>query len=898
MSGMPDLICQAGGTTRRLLFSTLILLSLTGVLPVRQLHSSEPLLLEARIIHTPMTALRPDQKFVVQARVDGATRQVSFMRIYYKTQHELSFSYLEMTRAGAGFIGELPESEIASGEMQYFILALVGASDATTYPAENPYGNPLTVSVAPGRARSARTTVPPASVPVAPPTVQPTPTRNINDAPPEEFASPTDLSDLGPLLVLSPEDGETFGEGEEVLIAVSFMPSDDDAVDPASISLLVDGQNVTGNAEVTENVLTYSTLELGPGAHQIHVQGHFQSGAELPGQAWNFIVKGKAKRLSGTPAFRGRVFAESRHENISDVSFDDNNIGGNVSGQAGFAKYNARVFLTSREDNQFQPRHRFTARVDLPLVGFTVGDTYPRFNDLMLWGKRVRGVHGRLRLGFFNADVITGQTVRKVHSALALVKDSLADSTFKTVTGADSTQLTGATHSQNLLGLRASFGSGKNFQLGFNVLKVRDDTTSVGTSRGDTLFTLPQDNLVVGSDFLLAFANHRIEFRAGGAISWLSTDITGGPANLDSLESQFDVEVPDFLDPEKLKYWLIFNSSTTPIDPRDLTSVAYNASFRFNMLNNNLEVGYKSIGSQYNSQGNSFLRNNLRGFYVQDRFRLWQNKLYLNLGLENYDDNFDADDQNKPTALRTVTTGFSVFPGAGLPTVSFNLRNYNRDNDLTSVTFDTLNFDPTNPAAATIDTLDNRENNTTRDLSVQLSYDTRFLNLNNSISLSLITSGRDDKFVPITENSSNVQVLSVRSTYPFPLVTTVNFAHNNNQFGDGLNDFKFSMFGAKAEYGFWRNRLNTYVGTNITSASGVSLSDTSGTALKTVTDYSRFAFNTGARFEISPGHFVLLDGSIIRFNDNGSTTDQSTTISTTNPSFTDRIFRLYYEKRF
>ncbi len=869
----------------------MLFLVLTLPEPVRPVFTSGPQ--QTRIVHNPTTTLRRNQPLHIEARLDGVAPRVVYVRLYYKVQGSDSYDYIEMSRGGSTYVGEVPASEIVGNKLQYFILALVGSQQVITHPELNPYGNPIEVVISgeaapPATPTRQRVTPPPArSQPSQP---LPDATRNSQRKPATTLAeTATDLDDDGPILILSPENGEEFGEGEEVLIALSFLGSGDDAVDAQSVALFVDGVNVTPEADVSENVLTYTAPDPGPGEHRIQVRGKLVSGAELPGQTWSFQVKGEARRSrDNNLAFRGRVFAETRHENISNTSFDENNIGGHIAGEYGVADYEARLYLTSREDRFSQPRHRYTFRLDLPVVGVTFGDVYPRFNDLMLWGKRVRGLHGRVHLGFFNVDVITGETARQVDPVVAV--DSLGQE-LKTIAGTDSIATFG-THEQNLFGLRASFGGGRNFQLGFNFLKVRDDTTSL---RPGEFSTFPQDNLVVGSDFLLRFLNRRVEFRAAVAMSWLTNDITGGPLKKEDIEEQFDVELPDFLDPEEIQDFLIFNSSTTPIDPRDLTSLAFNTGLRLNVLNNNLELGYKSIGSEYNSLGNAFLRNNLRGFYIQDRFRVYQNKIYLNLGFESYDDNFDADDQNPATNLQTISTGVSIYPGRGLPNLSFNLRNHSRDNGIATQTLDTLSVTP-----MIVDTLDNREDNTTRDVSVQLNYDTRFANLNHSISVSWISSGRNDKFVPLTENSSNVQLLSVRSVYPFPLTTTVNFARNSNDFSDGLNTFEFNMFGAKGEYRLLNDRLNTYLGINFTSASGQTFSDTTQTSLPTaISDYKRIAFTGGARFEISSGHFVMLDASLIKFDDNGATFDPAApTIPIPNPSFTDRILRVYYEKRF
>lgn len=877
-------------------FRNIMTLILLAVLVTVAL-SSETAPEEPRIIHVPVNSLRQNEKLVVEARVDGATSRVVYMRLYYRSQGEQSYDYIEMRQGSVGFFAELSPSRFSLPEVEYFILALLGNQEVVTYPERNPYGSPIAVQIASGAVPE------PKPRREQPPVVQPpgadTTYAETEETPRTETVSAPSSSD-SPILTLSPEQGETFSVGDELVVAASY-DAQADSIDIHSLNLIIDGNNVTLDADVSDYLITYTTTVRTPGTHRIHLQGYYQSGVELPASVWTFEVEGEMQEEEVADEYRepiasGRVYAESRQENISDQSFSDNSIGGIMSGKYGIAEYNARLYLTTREDAAFQPRNRYSFNLDIPVLGVTLGDTYPRFNDLMLWGKRVRGVHARAHFGFINFDFITGETTRRVQQTTI--------DTLTTPTTPDTT--TSVTPKQDLLGLRTSFGSGENFQLGFNMVKVRDDTTSL---RGaDTFLTLPQDNLVVGSDLLLAFANRRIEFRAAVAFSLLSQDISGGVANKDSLEKQYDVDLP--FDPADFSDYLIINSSTTPLDPRDLTSLAYNFNLRFNFLNHNIQAGYKSIGSQYTSLGNSFLRTNLRGFYINDRFRLFENRLYLNLGFEHYLDNFDADNANPSTTLQTVNTGVSFFPGQGFPSLTLNLRNHRRDNGSNSLFVNATDITPTG------------ENTHTQDLSVQMNYDTRIFDVNHTVSASYILSDRNDEFnsarlnsgLPSTETSSNVQVLSVRTRYNIPLVTTFNFARNDNQSSEArlpngstrpLNSFEFTMFGAKAEYYFFNNRLETHAGFNLTSSEGVnSVVDSTKTPpdllSSSITDYTRTMFNLGARYEISPGHYFLIDGSLIFFNDSGVTFDRTTPTPTVtqNPSFTDRIFRLYYEKRF
>ncbi len=864
--------------SRKLLLSLLAVASFAGGQAFANPGLPEPP--GARIIHTPVAALRENEVFVAEARVDGSSERVIFMRLYFRSKNQNSFDYVEMAPGGAGFFAELRPNRFSPPELHYFVLALLADQNVITYPEWNPYGNPIIVNIGAG--------VPPTPQPQV---MEPLPEIQPAQQPVEEPPLPSaptslDTNAEGPVLILSPESGEQFSAGEDVIVAASFF-SPDAEIDVSSINLFVDGENVTLQAEITENLLTYTAKNLPPGTHQVLIQGHYVSGAQLPSASLAFQVVGEQKRQTAAANFSARVFAETRQEKISGFNFSDNNIGGQLSGRHSILKYDANVFLTTREDSRQQPFHRYSLNLEIPVLGVTLGDTYPRFNDLMLWGKRVRGVWGRLHTGVFNVDVVYGQTNRRISPIAAI--DPTTGQPFQTVAGQDSIAIASGSFGQDLLGLRQSWGSGRNFQLGFNLLKVRDSFSKAADSTAffaSGYVLPPQDNLVVGSDFLLAFDNRRIELTAAGAFSLFSSDISSGPLEKDSLKSQFDVNLP--FNPADLKDLFIINASTTPLDPRDLTSLAYNVNLRLNYFNNDFRFGFKSIGGEYVSLGNSFLRNNLRGFFVDDRLRVYQNKIYLNFGFENYKDNFDADDQNPRTKLQTFNFGFSIYPDPRYPNFTFNVRNHTRNN------------------TPVPDTTNIPEDNATIDWSVQANYDLNFMQLRHSVSVSYIASDRNDHLntltpiggvsVNLNETSSNVQLFSVRTQYQIPLTTTLNFVRNENKFASGLNDFKFNLFGGTAEYLWFNQRLRTFFGVNLTTASGTTITtDTT----RTITDYTRLGFTAGARFDIGPGHFVSLEGQLNRFNDSGGTFNTTTgSFSSRNPSFTDRLFRLYYEKRF
>jgi hypothetical protein len=112
---------------------------------------------------------------------------------------------------------------------------------------------------------------------------------------------------------------------------------------------------------------------------------------------------------------------------------------------------------------------------------------------------------------------------------------------------------------------------------------------------------------------------------------------------------------------------LIINDSTYPINPLEGTSTAWNVSLRLNYFRNLLHVGYKSIGSQYYSLTNDWIRTDIAGFYFSDRLRLFSNKHYLTLGYENFKDNLAQEDARPSVDLQTLNYSLSWYPEQVIP---------------------------------------------------------------------------------------------------------------------------------------------------------------------------------------------------------------------------------------
>ncbi|MGH7451652.1 MAG: hypothetical protein ACRENG_09930, partial [bacterium] len=707
-------------------------------------------------------------------------------------------------------------------------------------------------------------------------------------AAPEISLGASQIESASPILVLSPEPFSALA-AKEVVIAASFMT--ETPIDSTSNKILLDGVNVTRKAEISPAIVSYTPATIAPGEHTVTISARDQLGTVVEPQSWRFQVSGKAEEMAEANSTRratGVVYSEMRREKFSGRSLNNTNIGADLSGNTGPLFYSASAYFTSLEDKTLQPRNRFVINAGLPWLTFTLGDATPYYDELILWGRRVRGFEVGLNTGWVNFDFITGETVRQVDPLYVTVNP---------ITGQQVRQRFG-TFKQSLLGLRPSFGSRNGFLWGFTVVKVRDDKDSLPTDSTNVVQVgrvTPRDNLVLGTDVSLALDRRRFEIKASGAWSLLSNDISSGAISQDSLKKISDVDLP--FNPQDFDSWFILNESTSPLDPRGKTSLAYQFTLHFNYFNQLLSAGYKQIGSEYLSLGHSFLRNDIRGFFINDRWRLLRNRAFLTLGFEHYNDHFNSLDGRPNTDLNTWQFGLAVFWDPNLPSLNFNFRNHSRDNSV----------DPT------LVTNFAQEDNATRDLSISLNYDVTAFNFDHTLILSLTNSDRADnvKRLPgsVTGDvASNLKSISVRTRYQMPITSTITFATNDNDIAGGQSLFKYNMFSGRVDYDFSQQRtepdalqLRTYAAFNTVSASGgTNPAAAIAAGGINVIDYNQTGFQLGGSLQFRQQHEFVLDVSLLNYKDRGGvqTVIGGVPSLTPNPSFKNSLLRAYYSFRF
>lgn len=838
------------------------------------------------IQHTPPGAVAAGTDLRLAFALNDFSGRVLLAKLYFKSEGEATYRSVDLTGAALRWQGTIPGRLVRGNSLSYFCSLLLDNQSIVTWPAANPYNRPhqLTLEARPLSAgpESVPPSVPPAAAQLppakaaskpAPAAVTPArpaagtaaqPPRQEPAAPPgalrqepaSQLAEPESSGTVPPSFqLLTPEADESVADAE-VLIAISYYDETSE-LDPHSVVLLLDNIDLTSRAEITPALISCDPPPLDPGRHLLQVSGRDNHGRAIPDLQVRFFVESQKEQAAAgaRPSFQGHLYADALHESFAGEGETIGMAGADFSGKTGPFTWRGNLFLTSLEDRAYQPRNRYGFSLTSRIIGLSAGDTYPRMHELILAGRRVRGVAGYLHLGLFNLDMVYGQLQRPVKSRFTRAANS-AGVPLTGVDGRDSLQVSRrGTYGQSIIGLRPSLGDGRVFQLGMTLVRIRDDSTSI------TGGLYPQDNLVLGPDVKLALFSGRLLLTGAAAASILTRDISYGPSSADDIKRSLGGDELPF-DPAELADLLILNDSSVPLNPAAGSSLAWFLNLQFNHWQQSLNLGYRSIGAEYLSLANPWLRRDLRGLYLQDRIRLLQNKIYLTLGYEQYADNFSEENGNPSIDMRTINYGVSLYPGGIYPQLSISLRDQLRDNGIDQVTTDRVRI------SSVSDTLiqhDEREKTWFRDLVIQLSQEFRLLEASHQLSLSFISSRNIDEYeeerttaLASPDLSNRLLLLSLATRYTRPWTSTLSYSSNHSE-GAAFSAMDYRTIALQGEHQWLDGRMSTFAEFRHVTVEQ-SLAGGAGSTLQ------RRQWHLGSRWSITSGQTLLLEGQIWNYS--------------------------------
>ncbi|MFH1850829.1 MAG: hypothetical protein ABIA75_00640 [Candidatus Neomarinimicrobiota bacterium] len=530
------------------------------------------------IIHEPVRQHLPGEPLIVYVMVSSET-EVDNVRILYRPAGQTGYSEDFLDRYDDIWRGAIPNDQLAVPELEYFIAATLIDGSILTYPEIDAEDAPQLVRIGGGKEPVAS-----AGKPVAPGT------------------APRALG-AGEILIFSPEPSEVV-PFDDIYIAASLFNVPN--VDVASIRIKIDGKDVTPRAAVSADLVAFNPTAMTPGKHFAQITLKNQAGNPIPSKSWSFIVTGETKEeITHALTYRGKINGNfSRDPQGGGDYLDIYKTSASLSGQWKSLKFKTDLRLTSDEDPYKPAKNRYSMVLGAgQWLNLNFGDFSARHSRYTLDGKRVRGFGLDLKTGYVNLQVAKGQLVRNIQGNPAT--DLAYSGVFETVTDEDDSTITktvfqldrkGYTFRRDILSGRLSFGSGRIFQLGFNVLKTKDDINSIDLAIDEAKITIPEteiyvdsvrishltggvyrfdeidqlneeifntpgsgywleigapqednwagnspkDNIVIGSDVKLNLDRRRIQLEAGFAFSMLNADIWNGAISKAALDTLMD----------------------------------------------------------------------------------------------------------------------------------------------------------------------------------------------------------------------------------------------------------------------------------------------------------------------------------------------------------------------
>lgn len=630
------------------------------------------------------------------------------------------------------------------------------------------------------------------------------------------------------IIILSPDEGEQITEGE-TYISVSFVYAGEH-IDRAKTKILLNGIDLSDKAVVFDDLLIIAPdaipTELVRGSVRLEVQTFDTSGTMLPPlrRGFEVITQEQAEEIEESFKGYGNALVESRQENVKGTAKSYNRLDARAYGSyLNYIRANANLTLTSEEKPENQPQNRYFIGIDARYAKLGLGDAYPRFPYTIMDGRRIRGFTADLLLGTFNINAASGEVLRRV-------ENNGVPSTLK----------------RNLTVVRPSFGKGENFQWGFTYSKAKDEFDA---SQPDVV--RPQENVVFGSDMLVAFDNRRIEFTAQTALSLNNVDISQKAfteADIDSAiaDSTFSQSGGDKLKSilPYLKVFITPNENLIPISPQGLTSLVYETALAFNYFGNYLKASYIYHGKDYSSAGATTIRKDIQGFNIIDRLRLLDNRLFLTGGFEQLENNTSGF-EIATTTYRTFNTSVTYYPSRDYPNFTIGYGQNANSNPINSDTTGKSDIEK-QIAFRAIDDQTNR-------YFLQSSYSFAYWG-QHDVSLNLDMSSKDDLTSKQQDVSTFNTIILLNTAHDVRLESSFGFSFSSLTFPqvDTSNVITESSLGYQTVSLTVRYKIYEEV-LRLT-----------GTIAPTFGDLSRFLFETGLQYNISHHQVASLQFQFIR----------------------------------
>lgn len=765
--------------------SLLFLLTLSLVYPANDY-------VKPNILHQIIQEVYEGQPLIIEAIVmdNVAVRDVL---VYYRVKGEKVFKYEPMSLEFNNYQFEIPSEDVGPYGIEYYLLATDDANNIASLPDFNPKDNSYFIEYV----RFSETSAP-------------------------------------DVLLMQPDDGGVYEDGNQMVV-ISIYDEEDD-VDISTISLVIDGKDVTGDASVDQDFISF--VPPGPfdfGTHTIQFSITDKLGNSAPTGEWTFSIKKvEVKKTFFTDAtIKGSMDYESEYDTFSGKDQPDNRPLDNqkpkikLTFSKGLLKASFSMSLSehfdplAREvDSRRQPLDRFKFSIETPYASIKGGDHNPNFSELTLKGARIRGIIADANFKGVKTSFVYGNTKEMLPAFLQNNDEGLPE-------------YVKGTFAQKLFGVNTSYSwEGEpslfipiplGFELGMNYLQVEDDTTSMEDELYGTFINIHtdstektkynhQNNSVIGLNSSISLFNN--------------TQLIGYWAASTITDHNFDPTIDDVTLTATDAYMLEFSTQLALFD---------------------IKGAFKSIPRNFSSLGNSSVQTDIQALKLDGRTKFMDNQVMLSVGFENNRNNLDLI-ETQTTHSTTYATNAN-FSFKGYPGLSVGYRLMTRNGE--AVIQDTEGVQLSDDFTTTF-TLSPSYAFAIKDIEIGLSGNIMLMDFN-------------DNANPEGAFNSNSYMLAVTQTFPSRLSFNLGLGLSQN-IPVTETVTTFSLINSKVSYIFANNLLKIYAGIGAVQGDKPASVDSQCPDVPDISN-RKITFNLGSQYKISQNQMVGFDVGTISVND-------------------------------
>jgi len=413
-------------------------------------------LFSQKIYHEPINSINYGNPIEIDIFTDLQGSTISSYTLFYKKDNQTSYFRTELkTEDDIYYSAIIPQEFINTDDIYYFI-ELITESNSITIPNIEPENNPFKIEVI-----------------------------EYN----EKFNQLEEFSLVDGFNIISPLPN-TIVTSKELVVSSSYYQLDE--IDIESIKIFINDIDFTSQANIKEKYFILSLKGLKNGINNINITMKSKNGNFYNPIKWSFIVRGDKDHKKFQ--YSGKIFHNYFNNNIDNdiMSYNTSNI--LFKGSAEWIDFDLKFKETTLENINEQPKNRYNISLRIRLIDFNYGDFYPQFDELTLNGSRVRGLGFNLHSKFFQLYLIKGQLKRAIQSQSNESIAAIYSEEYNDGTSTNENVLTlsryGYTFGNDITALRLGLGNFNKFNLGLNIVKVKDDLFSVNKYTDNSIINL------------------------------------------------------------------------------------------------------------------------------------------------------------------------------------------------------------------------------------------------------------------------------------------------------------------------------------------------------------------------------------------------------------------------